>query len=413
MENYFMSVRQMFFIVFSVLNFLNTTNCFAISFHEHNSNQSPSYKTSFNCNKAKTKVELAICHSKELAHEDIVLSKHYHRLEKLKTPDLVVQQKIWLNERDGCFYSLALEKCLLNKYRERIAQLAHLKIVISSKYTEVEKLEKLDHPVLSVFKKYNMSLYDVEYSKDRTCPTFYVQFKLYPLSTNPHDLTIEYSHKVFTEILKANSSFPYAIVDKDQAFKVNVGYGDKAGDISIVRSVDVNSPTTCMDKRSSPDAKEFTVIAEMKKEILKSPYKASLRQADGNKITAYLYAEDEKSIPYDFNACTSGIKTRVQAKTGHYYIYLYDELTDSFYPNRMPIFQGDKPTLMGIEGAYFVGVPATQDKELDAIVVTQRENCQASFYESYSLWKDQTSLQKLKGFNGYPHLEAYFRDHNK
>ena len=400
--------RHVFFIILTLLNFIKTTNCLAVSYKEYTTDKPPIYKTSFNCNKAGTKIELAICHSKELAYADIVLSKLYYRLLKKQSTDLVNRQKIWLRERDFCSYSIDIEHCLLRKYQDRILQLKHLKIIAPSKNIQIEQQEEWNHPVLPVLQKHNISLYKVSYSKDGTCPTFYVKFKYYPLGIEEDG----YSTKAYDEILSANSSFPYAIVDKDYNFKVNVGFRDKAKTIKIIRSADVSSPSTCLDGSSNPEAEQFTVIAQMKKQILSSPFKASLRQKDGKKITAYLYAQDEKTVPYEYNRCTTGIKLRVKAKTGHYYIYLYDELTDYFYPSRTPVFNGNKPTIMGIEGAYFVAIPS-KDIKKDSLVVSQRDNCQESFYEAYSLWEDQTSLQKLSSFHHDSALELYLRDNKK
>lgn len=398
--------RQIFFIILTLFNFINATNCLAVSFNEYTIDATPRiYKTSFNCNKAGTKIERAICHSKELAYTDIALSTLYYQLVDKQPTDFVNQQKMWLKERDFCSFSIDMEHCLLKKYQDRILQLKHLNIVVPSKKMRVEQHQKWNHPVLPVLQKHNISLYKVKYSKDGTCPTFYVKFKYYPLSPEND----KFSKKAYAEILDANSSFPYAIVDKDHNFKVNVGFGDKARTINIVRSADVSSPSTCLDGSSSPDAEKFTVIAQMKKQILNSPFKASLRQEDGKKITAYLYAVDEKTVPYEYNNCTTGIKLRVKAKTGHYFIYLYDEITDYFYPNRIPIFNGSKPTIMGIEGAYFVAIPTKKEIKLDALVVSQRDTCQESFYEAYVLWKDQTSLQKLTSFQHYSALEFYLR----
>lgn len=402
--------RQTFFIILTLFNFIVTTNCWAVSFKEYTPDATPKmYKTSFNCNKAGTKIELAICHSKELAHADIELSNLYYRLVDNQPTDFVNQQKLWLNERDFCSYSIDIDHCLLKKYQDRILQLQPLKISAPSKNIQVEQHEKWDHPVVPVLQKHNISLYKVSYSKDGTCPTFHVKFKYDPLGTKYS----KYSKKAYDEILVANSSFPYAIVDKDHNFKVNVGFRDKAKTIKIVRSADVSSPSTCLDGSSSPDAENFTVIAQMKKEILSSPFKASLRQKDGKKITAYLYAVDEKTVPYEYYGCTTGIKLRVKAKTGHYYIYLYDELTDYFYPNRIPIFSGDKPTMMDIEGAYFFAIPANKEIKVQSLIVSQRDNCQESFYEAYSLWEDQTSLQKNTAFHHYSALELYLRDMKK
>jgi uncharacterized protein len=389
---------------------MQATNCSAVSFKEYSSDTKPqTYKTSFNCNKARTKIEHAICHSRKLANADIILSKFYYQLENKQPPDFVNQQKMWLKERDYCSYSLNIEHCLLNKYQDRILQLKILKSSVLLKEIPDDEPKEVNHPVFPVLQKHNIILKKVVYSKDSKCPTFHVKFKIYPLSTQLD----EYSKKAYAEILAANSSFPYALVDEEHHFKVNVGFRDKAKTLITVRSAEISAPTTCLDGTISPDSEHYTVIAQMKKHILSSPFKATLHQKDGAELTAYLYAIDEKTIPYDYYGCTSGIKLRAKAKTGHYYIYLYDEITDYFYPNRIPVFNGDKPTIMGIEDAYFITIPAKNEIKTDTLVVSQRDNCQKSFYETYNLWEDQASLQKLSSHHLYSSLGLYLRNIKK
>lgn len=375
---------------------MHITNCLAVSVNENSPDNKPqTYKTSFNCDKARTNIEHAICHSKKLADADRVLSKLYYQLEDKQPSAFVNRQKMWLKERDYCISSLNLEHCLLNKYQDRILLLKNLKLSVSSKDIQVDEPKEVNHPVLPVLQKHNILLERVVYSQEGKCPTFHVKFKIYPLSTQLD----EYSKKAYAEILEANSSFPYALVDEESNFKVNVGFSDKAKTQITIRSAEISSPTTCLDGSVSPDAEHYTVIAQMKKQILNSPFKARLHQKDGGELIAYLYAIDEKNIPYDYYGCTNGIKLRAKAKTGHYYIYLYDEVTDYFYPTRIPVFKGDKPTIMGIEGSSFGTVLANNDMKSDTLVVSQRDNCQKSFYEAYSLWEDQPSMQKLISFH--------------
>ncbi|KTD52994.1 lysozyme inhibitor LprI family protein [Legionella quateirensis] len=390
-----------------LFNLMHTTNCLAVSVNEYSPDNKPqTYKTSFNCDKARTNIEHAICHSKKLADADRVLSKLYYQLEDKQPSAFVNRQKMWLKERDYCISSLNLEHCLLNKYQDRILLLKNLKLSVSSKDIQADEPKEVSHPVLPVLQKHNISLEKVVYSQDSKCPTFHVKFKIYPLSTQLD----EYSKKAYSEILEANSSFPYALVDEESDFKVNVGFSDKAKTHITIRPAEVSSPTTCLDGSVSPDAEHYTVIAQMKKQILNSPFKARLHQNDGGEIIAYLYAIDEKTISYDYYGCTNGIKLRAKAKTGHYYIYLYDEVTDYFYPTRIPVFKGDKPTIMGIEGASFVTFPANGDVKTDTLVVSQRDNCDESFYETFHLWEDQTSLQKRNSFHHYSHLGFYLRE---
>lgn len=373
-----------------MLHFMKATNCLAVSFKEDSIDKPQVYKTSFNCNKARTKTEQAICHSKILADADIELSKLYYQLVNKQPPHFATQQKNWLRERDYCSYSLDMEHCLLKKHQERISQLKQMKIAAPLKNSQEKPHKTVNHTVSSVLQKYNISLYNVSSSKDNTCPTFHVKLKYYPLG-----LKKELYKKVYAELLAANSSNPYTLVDKNYNFKVNVGYRDKAKTIQITRSGEVSSPSVCLDGSRNPDAEQYTVPVRMKRQILSSPFNTPLSHA-GRTLIAYLYAVDEKIIPYEYTGCTTGIKLRPKAKTGHYYIYLYDEITDYFYPNRIPVFKDDKPAIMGIEGAYFF---TEKSEKSENLIVSQHDTCQESFYEIYGLWDDETSLQKLKSFH--------------
>ena len=85
-----------------------------------NSNIPRVYKTSFNCDNAKTKIEVAICQSPELAHADKVLSTLYNQLIAKRLNHIFKQQKEWLQDRNTCSVSSDLKRCLSNKYRDRI-----------------------------------------------------------------------------------------------------------------------------------------------------------------------------------------------------------------------------------------------------------------------------------------------------
>lgn len=403
-------LKQRFFLSFLVLfNLMHASNCLAESLKANPSGtKSQIYVTSFNCNKARTKTEHAICHSEKLADADRHLSKLYYHLESKQPADFVNKQKMWLKERDYCAFSLNIEHCLLSKYQDRILQLKILQSSVLLKELHDEDPKVVNHPVFPILQKHSILLKKVVYSSDGKCPTFHVKFKIYPLSTQLN----EYSKKAYTELLDANSSLPYALVDEDNDFKVNVGFSDKAKTQIIIRSAEVSSPTTCLDGTVSPDAEHYTVIAQMKKQILNSPFKARIHQKNGGELIAYLYAIDEKTIPYEYYGCTNGIKLRTNAKTGNYYIYLYDELTDYFYPTRIPVWKGDKPAIMGIEGATFGNVVASNDLKPGTLVLSQRDTCQKSYYETFRLWDDQLSLQKIASFQSDTDWDFYQRNKN-
>jgi hypothetical protein len=123
--------------------------------------------------------------------------------------------------------------------------LTHLKITVASENIQIERYEKWDHPVLSVFKKYNVSLYKVSYSKNGNCPTFYANFYNNPSSPSSYN----FYNKFYEEILKANSSFPYALVDKQDNLKINVGWSDKNRKKMVFDTDKASSPSLCKDPR--------------------------------------------------------------------------------------------------------------------------------------------------------------------
>ena len=81
------------------------------------------YKTSFNCDNARAKIDLAICHSKELAYADTVLSKLYLQLKTKQFEPIVRQQKEWIKERNLCLNESDLNQCVAKNYDDRILTL--------------------------------------------------------------------------------------------------------------------------------------------------------------------------------------------------------------------------------------------------------------------------------------------------
>lgn len=108
---------------------------------------------------------------------------------------------------------------------------------------KVERYEIWKHPVLAIFEKYGIKLYKVSYSIDGKCPTFYAKFKYSP---DPRAPDADSFHKVYFEILKANSFFPYALVDSEDDMRINVGWVNK---IKKIMRVDIDkalSRSTCI-----------------------------------------------------------------------------------------------------------------------------------------------------------------------
>jgi len=83
-----------------------------------------SSKPSFNCAKASTKTEKAICGNSELSHADREMSKLYSQLRK-SLSKLVVkgfrnEQRAWLKSRNACYDDV---NCLLRSYEERNSEM--------------------------------------------------------------------------------------------------------------------------------------------------------------------------------------------------------------------------------------------------------------------------------------------------
>ncbi len=112
----------------------------------------------------------------------------------------------------------------------------------ASEFILVEKYENWNHPVLAVFNKYGISLYKVSYSKDGTCPTFYAKFKYSP---DPRAPDADNFHKVYFDTLKANSFFPYSIVDEEDDMRINVGWENKNKKIMRVDIAKADTASLC------------------------------------------------------------------------------------------------------------------------------------------------------------------------
>ena len=88
----------------------------------------------------------------------------------------------------------------------------------------VERYEQWNHPVVPILKKYGIALYKVSYSEDGAYPIFWGSFKY---ASDPRAADPETFGTIYSELLKANSNFPYALVDKEDNVRINVGWKDK------------------------------------------------------------------------------------------------------------------------------------------------------------------------------------------
>jgi uncharacterized protein (TIGR02145 family) len=84
-------------------------------------NKAETIKPSFDCAKASTSPEKAICSDADLAELDNQLAKAYSKARSSACKkDLQKQQKEWMNERNSCSSNI---QCLKNSYKSRIQEL--------------------------------------------------------------------------------------------------------------------------------------------------------------------------------------------------------------------------------------------------------------------------------------------------
>jgi uncharacterized protein YecT (DUF1311 family) len=94
----------------------------------------PLYKTSFDCDKAKTGVENAICYSSTAAALDLALNQTYKawldNLNDAESDVLMKEQRDWLNKRNLiCGEDRSVFECLETLYRARLLELQAFKIL--------------------------------------------------------------------------------------------------------------------------------------------------------------------------------------------------------------------------------------------------------------------------------------------
>jgi uncharacterized protein YecT (DUF1311 family) len=92
----------------------------------------PRYKTSFDCDQAKTGVENAICYSSKAASLDLALQQTYKAwlddLDDKNSDILMKEQKEWLHKRDLiCGDDRGVFDCLETMYRARMLELEAFK----------------------------------------------------------------------------------------------------------------------------------------------------------------------------------------------------------------------------------------------------------------------------------------------
>lgn len=250
----------------------------------------------------------------------------------------------------------------------------------------IERQVNWSHPVLVVFKKYGISLSKIRYFSDGTCPVFYVNFKTSPKTQD--------FNKAYREILKTNSNFPYALVDKKNKLMVNVGWSDDSpskmnvniGSIFLYPDCDVGSRTMSF---------KFKMNSNLKKNILRSTYKALMRRRDGKELMAYLYAEDGLTEPAEYDTPDGQIKTTTST-SGNFYIYLYDPATDEFFPNKIAPFYSFQGFSMNPGRSDFTVLHHKKKNESDILLIGVFVNSNGNQYEAYGFSEDLSTLKRYR-----------------
>ena len=125
----------------------------------------------------------------------------------------------------------------------------------------ISRYKNWKNPVLNVFNKYELSLYKIRFSDNGKCPTFYLEFKHSPV---PGAQNIVNYQNVYFEILKANFDYPYALVDKTDNLKINVGWYNESKTIMGFNLAKASSKSLCADV--SPDDSSYDMTVDLKEE---------------------------------------------------------------------------------------------------------------------------------------------------
>lgn len=250
----------------------------------------------------------------------------------------------------------------------------------------IERNVSWSHPVLDVFTKHGFSLYKVRYFGDGSCPVFYGNFKVSPK-------TQDFS-EAYKEILKVNSNFPYALVDKKNKLMINVGWSDDIPSKMVADSGEIFSFPEC-DEGSRTIRFKYKMNSNLKKNILRSPYKALMRRQDGREFVAYLYAEDGVSEPAEYQSMDGLVKTTTRT-SGNFYIYLYDPALDTFLPDKIAAFYSVQGFSMNLGRSDFIVLHHNKKNQSDILLLGVFVNSNGDQYEAYGFSEDLSTLKKYR-----------------
>lgn len=147
-------------------------------------------------------------------------------------------------------------------------------------------------------------------------------------------------------------------------------------------------------------AENIVINSELKKKIMQSSLKETLNIKNGKKITVYLYASDEVKKEEKMFSCLHGGEKKWHTKSGHYYVYLYDEKKKDFLDHRVavfPEFEGDI-TNFGIEGGEIFLLKNFGSGISDILLISQPGGCKGNYFEAYGFNEKIMNLERYYFF---------------
>lgn len=191
---------------------------------------------SFDCNKATTETEIAICSDPELSALDVLMGAVW-RFETRTALDILTQKK-WLNKRDECTSNI---KCLTDVYVERLKKkpfdLGDFELI--QLYDVISKSTKF-YLIKAVYYAYNSEIIIEAISSSKLLPVKWVnpQFDeeiitcdLQIINRNTISLFEETSAVGWTNLIDQGYADKEVIAGEVSVFTKWVGHGDQSQEI--------------------------------------------------------------------------------------------------------------------------------------------------------------------------------------
>lgn len=140
-------------------------------------------------------------------------------------------------------------------------------------------------------------------------------------------------------------------------------------------------------------SEKIKINDDLKIKILNSSLKANLMTKDGRKITAYLYAEDEKQEIINTKSCTTGEIESKHSVIGHYFIYLYDYENKIFSPERIEALYIRGKIRFNVDGSGLLMLQGSKGKESDVLHISQFVECDGNYYGAYGFSDNNFRLE--------------------